>query len=222
MKFLLSILHSKTMTILLCLILGLIVGASSIYSLQQNAQAALQARVLYLVPGDPNRIEKNLTEKALFETSDLQVGTTSDWNIVEDLASKGQLDALVIHHAALESVHQEQLQKWYRNGVVVAGIGIPAKAMAALLAMPALNIWDDQETYKTSSYFYMFSLKVKASDQDKQKIVSSLEQNGVDVPPGGIQGPTSTMGGASTDSLVTEEGKKRFPSALEQHIADQP
>jgi hypothetical protein len=76
--------------------------------------------------------------------------------------------------------------------------------------MPTLNVWGNQETYKTSAYFYAFSLKIKASPEDRQKILSDLKKNGMDVPAGGIQKPASALTSGSTDSLVSFHPKTRM------------
>lgn len=187
MRVLLVIVNSKPTTILLCLLLGLIIGGTSFYWKEQSVQAGVRAQIMYLTPKDSGRIEKNLTHTSLFQGSDLQVGYTSDWNVIRDQVSKDQLHALVIHHAALETAKQKELQGWFRKGLVVAGIGIPAKKLADVLDMPNLNVWGDQETYKTPSYFYIFSLRIRASPQDRQKILSDLKTNGIDVPASDIQ-----------------------------------
>jgi hypothetical protein len=220
MRILFIILNSKLTTILLCLILGLIVGGTSFYAQQQSAEASLRANVMYLVPKDSARVERNLTHSTLFESSDPKVGYTSDWDVIRQQVNNNQLNALVIHHAALESVNQKELRQWFRYGLVIAGIGIPAKQLANVLDMPDLNVWGDQEIYKTPSYFYIFSLRVKASPQDRQKILSGLKTNGIDAPADGIQGSASVTEGASTDSLLTDAGRKRFASVLKEHIED--
>jgi hypothetical protein len=219
MKILLAIVNSKLTTILLCLILGLLVGGTSFYA-QQSTEAGLRENVMYLVPKDSARIEKNLTHATLFESNEPKVGYTSNWNVIRQQVNDNQLDALVIHHAALESVNQKELRQWFRNGLVIAGIGIPAKQLADVLNMPTLNVWGNQETYKTSSYFYIFSLKVRASPQDRQKILSGSKTNGIDIPADGIQGVASVTGGASTDSLFTDAGRTRFSIVLKEHIRD--
>lgn len=216
MNILYRIFNSKMTTFFLCFLLALLAGGGALY--WQTTQAAAKSDVMYLLPNNPTLVEKNLASADLAGDSDVKIGYTSNWEVISDLANKNQLHALIIHHAALGSVNTKQLRRWFRDGLVVTGIGIPAKDLANLLDMPSLNIWGDEETYRTSAYFYMFSIQIKGTPEDRRKIIANLEQNGADVPANGIQSPATTIVNASTDSLFTQEGKKSFHSFIKKQM----
>lgn len=212
-----AILNSKVTTMIL--VLSIIVGltASYLYWESQQADASVPSQIMYLLPLNKADLEVTLTPTALAD-NELQIGYSADWKVISGLAQKGELRALIIHRNALPSANVSQLRTWFRGGLVVAGIGIPAQTLADTLGFPGLNIWGDRQIYKTNSYFYMFSINAKGTPEERQKALDALLSHGIDSSAPDITKPTSVIVSQSTDSLLSKEGKAGFRDALKWQI----
>ncbi len=150
--------------------------------------------IMYLIPDDSQEIEPELAPERFIEAGTLPIGATTEWAVIRDMAAEGTLEALVIHHAALDKVEQEQVRQLFnKQGLVVAGIGIPGDELAAFVDRPELYSdtwppWREGDTYTTSAYFYVYSYWASGSRR------------------------------ASTDSLMPEGATDIFLHLIESHV----
>lgn len=145
-----------------------------------QSRASVASNIMYFVPEDNSLIEANISPSA-FNKVDTQeagysyvneVGATSDWKIIEELVTKGELDALIIHHAAQEVVDWIELRTWFQNdGLIVAGIGLPGDELATLLGAPSLFIRQDAEEMDFD--YFIYYVQVSGQPEDVEKVVDA-------------------------------------------------
>lgn len=217
-----QMLESKTFTRILLLALGCLAVLAYLSSRRAPEVAAYPtASVMYLIPDNVTEVEQKLAPELFMEASTLPFSATTEWRVISDLAAQGTLEALVIHHAALDKVDWELIRPLFnRQGLVVAGIGIPGDQLAELVGRPELftstwPAWRDGYTYTTSAYFYIYSYWIEGAPTDVAKVEGSGTMEG---PINGIENPLSRQIKASTDSLVPEGGIATFVHLIELHI----
>lgn len=115
-------------------------------------------RVLYLVPFDRTLLEEQISVAQMRASNLFPVLETDSWEEVQRMAEGGNLDALIIHHAALDVVDSSVLQRWiYPGGVVVAGVDIPGDTLAEVIGWPSL--YDPaMGTYSGADFFFVYSV----------------------------------------------------------------
>lgn len=125
------------------------------------------ANIIYFVPEEADLIEAELSpdilsSNELLVENNLALLAISDWETAANQIANNQVQALLIHHAALAAVNQAELQTFFEEkGLVVAGIGIPGLELAQFLGHPALftSTWPADAGYTTPYYFYVYSLE---------------------------------------------------------------
>lgn len=166
----------KLTFVLLALLLAVgLFGWSAVQS-----RASVVSNIMYFVPEDTKLIEANITPNALNEvvTNEVgfsyvdKVGATADWKVIEDLATKGELDALIIHYAAQEAVDWAALRAWFQNdGLIIAGIGLAGDELASSLGAPDLFIRQGTEEMKFD--YFIYHVQVSGQPEDVEKVVES-------------------------------------------------
>ena len=211
---------SKKLTIVLLTMLiaiGLF-GWSAVQS-----RASVVSNIMYFVPEDSGIIEANITPNAFNEVDTQkagfsyvsEVGATSDWKVIEDLATKGDLDALIIHHAAQERVDWTRLKTWFQNdGLIVAGIGLPGDDLASLLGAPGLYIRQGAEEMDFD--YFIYRVQVSGYPEDVEKVVDAgFTSEEID----NIKAPLSVGRSASRGFLFGELGNvTKFLGLLDGHL----
>lgn len=145
--------------------------------------------IVYLIPAGERGVEKAFTSASLNDAKVLPVLPVTDWREVQAAHERAELDALIIHHDATESVDTDELEEMAWGGVTVAGIGIPGDMLAALMGMPYLNDSGFVSSYgDTNDYFYAYTLS-----------------------PGGRR--------MTTDSIGNPEGVWRMLTVITEHLA---
>ncbi|MEZ4591643.1 MAG: hypothetical protein R3D55_10965 [Chloroflexota bacterium] len=144
------------------------------------------ADMIYFVPEEADLIEAELSPDILSRNeflaeNNLTLLAISDWETAADQVANNQAQALLIHHAALASVSQAELQTFFEEkGLVVAGIGIPGLELAQFLGHSALftSTWPVDEGYTTPYYFYVYSLELSDNGRSSGSSTDSLLGNG--------------------------------------------
>ena len=144
------------------------------------------ADMIYFVPEEADLIEAELSPDILSRNeflaeNDLSLLATSDWEAAADQIANDHVQALLIHHAALASVNQAELQMFFdENSLVVAGIGIPGLELAQFLGHSGLftSTWPADEGYTTPYYFYVYSLEISNNGLSSGSSTDSLLGNG--------------------------------------------
>lgn len=209
----------KLTFVLLALLLAVgLFGWSAVQS-----KASVVSKIMYFVPEDTGLIEANITPNALNEvvTQEVgfsyvdEVGATSDWKVIEDLATKGELDALIIHHAAQETVDWTALKTWFQNdGLIVAGIGLPGDELASSLGAPGLFI--RQDAAEMDFDYFIYRVQVSGQPEDVEKVVDTgFASEEID----NIKAPLSVGRSASRGFLFGElENVTKFLGLLDGHL----
>ncbi|MBK7895126.1 MAG: hypothetical protein IPJ90_09640 [Anaerolineaceae bacterium] len=188
--------------------------------------------MIYFVPEEADLIEAELNPDILSSNeflveNNLTLLAISDWETAANQIANTQAQALLIHHAALASVNQAELQVFFEEkGLVVAGIGIPGLELAKFLGHPALftSTWSVDDGYTTPYYFYVYSLEISGSQAEIDRLQALGWRPGETLPPGVVVSDSVGVGyGASTDSLpgngritsmfslITSHGQNREP-----------
>lgn len=218
-----KILDAKRTTILLsCLLAGLILFTASLLvrNKGESVFASSTANVVYLIPQDSIKIEENLRPTALVNEDVIPIATMSDWATIYDLGIDGNLQALIIHHAAKDLVDNNQLAHLFQQqGLIVAGVGIPGLELAQMVGKPELftATWSRDEGYTTDYFYYIFSYGVEGTDKDKSQL-GNPNPFSEDVV-AGIENPLSIHSQATTDSLLIENGLTSMLQTLDSHIS---
>lgn len=198
---------SKRLTFVLLAIL-IAAGLFGWSAVQSRASAV--SNIMYLIPEDSSLIEANITPNALNEVDTQEVGfsyvnevgATSDWKVIEDLVIKGELDALIIHHAAEEVVDWTALKAWFQNnGLIVAGIGLPGDELARSLGAPGLYIRQGAEEMNFD--YFIYYVQVSGQPEDVKRIEDAgFTSEALD----DIKAPLSVGRSASRGFLFGESG----------------
>ncbi|MDX1665071.1 MAG: hypothetical protein R3272_14865 [Candidatus Promineifilaceae bacterium] len=199
------------------LLTGLVYAAVAGEETEKSVPRYPLARVMFFIPDDPALLEPEVAVERLRDEAPYPLGFTSRWAVVEMLARRDRLDALMIHHAALEEVDWEAVQQWLlREGVVVGGLGIPGDELAERVGMPGL--YDRyMGGYTTPLYFFIYSYRIEGNPAD----ITRVEAAGLDRKPLGIKNPLSQSAGGSTDSLLVEDGMETMFHVLEMRVQGQ-
>jgi hypothetical protein len=198
------------------LLIGLIWSAIEGKAMEDSSPHDSPAKVLFFIPEDQTLLEPEVAVERLRDAAPYPVGFTPRWSEVEALASRDELDALMIHHAALAEVDWDVVQQWFqREGIVVGGLGIPGEELAELVGMPGL--YDPRMGgYTTPLYFFIYSYRIEGNAGD----IARAEEAGLQEPAAGIRNPLSRSGGGSTESLLVENGLEMMFHLIEIRIQD--
>ena len=211
---------SKKLTFVLLAFL-IIIGFFSWSALQ--SKASVVSNIMYFVPEDNSLIEAQISPDTLNEVDSQavgytyvnEVGTTSDWKVIEELVAKGELDVLIIHHAAQEAVDWVELKSWFQNdGLIVAGIGLPGDELARSLGAPGLFI--RQGAAEMDFDYFIYSVYVSGQSEDVEKVVDGgFASEELD----NIKAPLSVGKSASRGFLFGELGDvTKFLGSLDGHL----
>jgi hypothetical protein len=141
------------------------------------AAAPLVAPVIYLIPADKEQVEDAIRPERLLAEATMEIGVTSDWEMVQQQAAVGDLQAVIIHHAALSSVNPDELRRMFlREGVTVIGLGIPGLTLAEAVGHSQLfsSNRSGRERYTTPLYFYAYSYSATNSSLTEHATTDSL------------------------------------------------
>jgi hypothetical protein len=206
--------HKSILAFSLLLLVGILTVGCLFHQNNSVTQAGPVADIMYLIPADKTKLEDLVTpDKLLTNQQELSIGVTSDWGHVNQLANEGKTKAVIIHHAAIDQVVQEELEYLFkRERFVVAGIGIPSNKLAEMVGVPSLG--DDRNVYKTSAYFYIYSFRADGSPENIRKIEAA--ENIYELPKD-LEGPLSGGVGKTTDSLLAADDSIRVMIELIEH-----
>lgn len=195
-------------------------------NLEDNETVTTPQNVVYFVSPNTQLVEDALQpqilqrDNALLEQYNLSLQATSDWKTISDLLAKHELDVVIVHHSAMDLVVPSEIEAAIKQGVVVAGIGIPGLDLAELAGDPALftSTWSAEEGYTTSYYFYIYSYEVVGDQAEIDRLRASGWQVGEEASSDIIvQKPISIKYNASTDTLLDKDMAIMF-SLIHTHI----
>ncbi len=131
-----------------------------IYYLDNNTTTVLPSFVdiVYLIPTNEAEIKKLVSpEQVLTSEQNLSVVVTSNWEVFNKLVSEGQIQAIIIHYAAIEQVNQQELQKLFDDKhLVVIGIDIPGDKLAEMIGKP--DFYNEKSgRYIDTEYYFAYS-----------------------------------------------------------------
>ncbi|MEM8858313.1 MAG: hypothetical protein AAGD96_08335 [Chloroflexota bacterium] len=94
------------------------------------AETIGSANVIYLIPEQENLLEPDVQLDALFDPqrrteNGLDILVTSDWGLADQGITNGDIQALVVHHAAVEQIDVEQLHSHIDNRCLPLMIIVP-------------------------------------------------------------------------------------------------
>jgi hypothetical protein len=108
------------LVILLLLAAGCRAGAVEAERPYDNALG----EIMYLVPADISLVEDHFHPDELRAVAPHRVGATSYWERIELQQARGELRALIVHHAAVDLVDETAVAQWYRDeNLVLVGMG---------------------------------------------------------------------------------------------------
>lgn len=135
------------------------------------------ASVIYLIPEDGDVIEAVVRPERFQAEAPGEIGVTSKWDVVQQQAASGNLQAVMIHHAATLAVNQSELKRLFlQEGVTVIGIGIPGLQLAEMVGHPRIftSTWSGREGYTTSLFFYAYTYSATSSSTSQHATTESL------------------------------------------------
>ena len=207
-----------TSFVLLLLIMSLFAGTKG-WQVEAKAQAET-GRVMFLIPSDPQAIEEKFNPDKLVELGVVDLGVTTEWQKVSEVAASGQLKGLIIHHAAFDKVNIEELRSWFHNDkLVVTGLGIQGTPLAEAIGMPELG--NSLLGYtSTIEFFYTYWYAIEGSPEDVA--LYDGDSGASDFQPKGIvKGHLIRSGGAATDYLSEDADAKRMLVTTKEKIQEQ-
>jgi hypothetical protein len=142
------------LVVLLLLAVGCRAGAVEAERPYDNALG----EIMYLVPADISLVEDHFHPDELRAVDPHRVGATSYWERIELLKERGELRALIVHHAAVDLVDETAVAQWYRGeNLVLAGMGLPIadfeKMAGRTFRTP--NFWPESDV--DPDHFYVAS-----------------------------------------------------------------
>lgn len=229
-----KILSSKKTTLLLTIFLLTVLmftysltRSSLLAENEAGASSGSSLTILYFVPEDEGKMEDGLTPDSLarstaLENHNLTISTTSSWENAQEMISSQNVEAILIHHTALDLVNRSELQDFFENqDVVVTGVGIPGLELAEFLGHPALftSTWSADEGYTTPYYFYTYSLTLSGSEKEIEQLKEIGWAPGEELPSGVVvSDPFGITYGSSTDSLLAEGSVDQLFSVIRTHL----
>lgn len=203
------------------LFLCLLLTGTFFWASRQTQAAPASASIMYFAAhptaGHGHVITPQSVRQLNLETASYkyvrEVGFTSDWQVLRDLAAKNELDALIIHASAEEQVDWQELQTWFiERGLVVAGIEIDGYRLAERLGMPSMAL--EPVAGKTFDY-HIYSVKLVGQPEDIEKLAAAGHpDNGIE----GIQHPLTFGRKSSCGSFDAEDSLARFLGQLDAHF----
>lgn len=207
-------LNRKQLTVILLITAAMIAIISQSV---ENTQASIISTVMYFAPQRESRsaslnlqalIEVDKTERRYIQT----VGSTGEWNVIQKLASQGELDALIIPHNAWEDVPWEELKPLFSDGLIVVGIGFPGDTLANLLGRPGLYTPQRRGDFD----YHIYAMTISGHSADIQKL---REAGFPDDPIEGIEYPLSVSRSSGGGYLSeTENNADLFLGRLDDTI----
>ena len=212
-------LNSQITTLLLCLLL-IVIGSLS-WAIR-DTQASVSANVMYFVPQDMDKADKQMITPEMLRgvnlhengfTSIQEIGFTSDWQLIDGLISSGELDALIVHHSAKEAVDWEAVKSLFqKERLIIAGIGIPGDELARRLGMPSL--YNRMMLEGKDFDYFMYAIQITGQPSDVTKLLDTDLNEGQ--PPQNINAPASFQKASSHGYFSKEqEGITRFLGILD-------
>jgi|SRR5690606_210927 len=203
----------------LVLTLSLLVIVTLTLSLEQ-IQASAASGTIYFVSQNESEVEEFASPAALNSVDAEAVGymyiqevtATSNWNTVRNAAAAGNLQALIIHYSLKNRVDWREASEWVREGVVVAGIGIPGDELADLLGVPHLFIQEDSEL-GFDYHIYVMNLSGEPEDISKLKEVGFPDE-----PVSGVKRPLSVSESSSRGFLNSPDDVVRLLGSIDATI----
>lgn len=204
-----------TSYVLLLLIMGSFAGT---IGWQVDARAETIGSVMLLVPFDPEAIEEKFKPENLVGLDILDLGVTTEWKTISELAESGQLKALIIHRAALSHVNSDELSSWFRDdGLVLTGLGIQGDALAELVDMPGLFTYPFWYTHP--EFFYTYAYYITGTSEDLPLFED--DDGSSDFRATGVKSPLHRSSSFATDSLLKDSNAKRMLLVTKERIEHQ-
>jgi hypothetical protein len=204
-----------TSYVLLLLIMGLFAGT---IGWQVEARAETIGSVMLLIPSDLGAIEEKFKPKNLVQLGILDLGVTTEWKTISELAESGQLKALIIHHAALSNVNRGELSSWFRNDrLVLTGLGIQGDVLAELVGMRGLFIYPFWYTHP--EFFYTYAYYITGTSEDLPLFEG--DDGSSDFKVTGVKSPLHISSSFTTDSLLEDSDAKRMLLVTKERIEHQ-
>jgi len=142
------------LAVLLLLVVGCRAGAVEAERPYDNALG----EIMYLVPADILLVEEHFHPDALRAVDPHRVGATSYWERIELLQARGELRALVVHHAAVDLVDETAVAHWYRQeNLILAGMGVSSAHLGRMTGRTfnTAGFWPESEV--DPDHFYVAS-----------------------------------------------------------------
>ncbi len=168
-------LDNKKLAVMLLSIITLL--ALFVWTISRS-KAAVTSNIVYFVPEDTELIEKEVLP-SVFNRAKLtdfeyvnEVESTTDWKMVQKLASEKQLDVLIIHHATENVVPWDEVKSWFQeDGVMIGGIGMAGDQLAKQLGAPRLFI--EQGANEMDFDYFLYAIEIEGQPEDEQKIIDA-------------------------------------------------
>jgi hypothetical protein len=143
-----------SLVVLMILVVGCRAGAVEAERPYDNALG----EIMYLVPADISLVEDHFHPDELRAVDPYRVGATSYWERIELLKARGELRALIVHHAAVDLVDETAVAQWYQEeNLILAGMGVPSAqfGMMAGRTFRTANFWPESDI--DPDHFYVAS-----------------------------------------------------------------
>ena len=142
------------LVVLMILVMGCRAGAVEAERPYDNALG----EIMYLVPADVSLVEEHFHPDELRAQDPNRVGATSYWEQIELQQTRGELRALIVHHAAVDLVDETAVAHWYQEeNLILAGMGVSGAqlGMMAGRTFRTASFWPESEV--DPDHFYVAS-----------------------------------------------------------------
>lgn len=206
-----------TSYVLLLLIIGLLAGGIG-WQVTARVQAETIGSVMLFIPSDPQTIEEKFDPEKLVELGVLDLGVTTEWQAISELAKAGQLEGLIIHHAALDKVNSDELSSWFRNDkLVLTGLGIQGDQLAEIVGMPGL--FSAPSWYDHKEFFYTYAYAIEGTPEDLSLFEG--DDGSPDFKGKDVKSQLHRSSSFVTDSLLEDSDAKRMLLVTKERIEQQ-
>jgi hypothetical protein len=175
------------------------------------------SEIVYLV--DPAELETDASTATRIAAL-LSPDIVSRWDAVEELFLANSIDALIIDASAFNEVNAVAVSEAYWNGVVVAGINIPANDFAELIGNPCVARDGFEEPYSGDFFILAAHLTLGDDARDVARVEESYRRNCDSVSTSNIRGHVISASPRASNTLESERDFTIFASVLNDHLSD--
>ncbi len=144
----------------------------------------------------------------------------STWDAVEELNAPEPIDALLIDVSAVDEVSAPLVSEAYWNGVVVAGINVPARQYAELIGNPCVIRDGFDEPFSGDFFISAAHITLGDNPTDTARIEEAYRRNCGSSSASNIRGHVISTSPRATNALESERDFTIFASVLNEHLSD--